>query len=345
MAREGFIGCPMTMHEKRSGWWLSWVLFAGLVVGVPVLLVQLSLRGRAGRDVTTDVEGHGWPRTLVERLPDGREGRRLVLPAPPQRIVSVTLATDEILLDLVGSERIAALSDFARTPESMIKDRVGHIGRFVSADAESIIALEPDLCFLASYNRDETRSLLIDSGIPVYVFHCFRGLEDIRSNLRMVGRAVGAEERAEQLVADMDRKIAAVARRLPDRQRWPTALVYGTSGWVEGAGGTQTEVFEAAGVRNAAAERGIRGFAQVSEEAVLEMDPDYLVVLVGSYDVARQKEWLLGNPALATLRAIRQERFVSLREALLTSVSHHVADAVDELARQVHPNGFSGEQQ
>jgi len=143
----------------------------------------------------------------------------------------------------------------------------------------------------------------------------------------------------------MDRKIAAVARRLPDRQRWPTALVYGTSGWVEGAGGTQTEVFEAAGVRNAAAERGIRGFAQVSEEAVLEMDPDYLVVLVGSYDVARQKEWLLGNPALATLRAIRQERFVSLREALLTSVSHHVADAVDELARQVHPNGFSGEQQ
>jgi iron complex transport system substrate-binding protein len=332
------------MNGQRTSGWLAWLALLGLVAGMVVFAAVLMRRDRPSGASATQVEGEsGWPRTLVERFPDGREARRVVLPAPPQRIVSVNLGTDQMLMDMIEPERIVALSDFARQPESLMADRVGSIKHFVVADAESIIGLEPDLCFLASYNREETRSLLIDTGIPVYVFRCFEGLDDIRNNMRTVGRAVGAEEEAERLVAEMDRKLADVARRLPPKDEWPSALVYGQSARVEGIGTTQTEVFEAAGLRNAAAELGIEGFGQVTEEQVLDMDPDYLVVVVRSQGMAHQKQWLLNNPALAPLTAIRNERFLTVDEPLLSAVTHHIADAVVTLARQVYPDRFAND--
>ena len=289
-------------------------------------------------------EPSGWPRTLVETDPDGTPRRSIVLARPPQRIVSVTLVTDEILLDLLGPDRILAVSYLAAKEGSLVADRLGNIQHFVGTDVESIIALEPDLCFLASYNREEVRSLLIDSGVPVYVFRSFEGLSDIRRNVRTVGRAVGAEQQAEQLIADMDRKIESVARRLPPRGTWPSALVYGQSGWVAGSGTTQTDLFAAAGLRNAAADAGIAGFAQVSEEEVLALAPDYLVVVRQSSDMEKHEEWLLDNPALAPLPAVRDKCFITLSEPLLTTASHRIADAVIELARQAYPDRFADAQ-
>jgi iron complex transport system substrate-binding protein len=333
------------MIGRQPKSWLAWFLLLAVVLGLLAFAVQLSRPGPNTERPSTHVEGEtGWPRTLVERAPDGTERRRLILRAKPQRIVSVALATDEILMDLVEPERIVALSTLAARPGSSVAGRVGPIQHFVSSDVESIIALEPDLCFLASYNRAETCSLLIDAGIPVFVFHSFRGFADIRKNIRSVGRAVGEQERAERLVAEMDRKISAVAEQVPPREQWPSALVFDEGGWVAGSGTTQTDILEAAGLRNIAVEVGVTGFVQVSEEQLLDLAPDYIVIAKPSLDMADQKAWLQQNPALARLEAIREERFLTLPARLLSTVSHHIGDAVVELARQVYPNRFSGEQ-
>ena len=76
---------------------------------------------------------------------------------------------------------------------------------------------------------------------------------------------------------------------------------------------------------------------------MLQMDPDYLVIAVGAIGMERQKEWLQGNPALAPLKAIRQSQFLTVDGPTFTSVSHHVADAVVELAGQVYPEKLSDE--
>jgi iron complex transport system substrate-binding protein len=322
--------------------WIAWILLAAVVAGAAWLAARLGGPEPPSRGPTTTVDNtQGWPRTLVERFPDGRESRRIALPAPPQRIVSVTLAADEILIDMVGPDRIAALSLFADRPGWMRADGVSEIDRFVGADPESIVALRPDLCFLADYNRETLRSLLIESGVPVFVFRSHRTFGDIRRNIRLIGRAVGAESDAERLVAAMDAKIASVAAQLPPRDAWPTAMVYGPGGWAAGTGTTQTELFEAAGLRNAVAEAGIEGSVKLGEERVLGLAPDYFVVATGPAGIAHQKEWLLRNPALKPLRAVREKRFLELDGALLASASHYVADAVVALALEAYPDRFA----
>ncbi len=320
----------------------AWFVWACIVVGLAAMGIWAWHLPLPAHLPAQQVAGdRSWPRTLVERFPDGKQARQLVLAGPPQRIVSVTLATDEILWDLVEPRRIAAFSELATTDRSLIADQVGCVKHFVGADVESIIALEPDLCFLASYNRADTRSLLADSGVPVYVLRCLDSLADIRDNVRTVGWAVGADDEAERLIRALDDKLASVTARLPARAQWPSALVYGRSGWVAGVGTVQTSVLEAAGLRNAAAEHGLRGFLQVSEERVLGLDPDLLVVPASAHDGESELAWLLENPALSPLKAIRERRLLVIEDRLLSSVSHHIADAVVDLARQAYPDRFS----
>ena len=52
-----------------------------------------------------------WPRALVDGL-----GTEVTIAAPPQRIASVSLASDEVLLSLVEPERIAAVTAFGQDP-------------------------------------------------------------------------------------------------------------------------------------------------------------------------------------------------------------------------------------
>src|SRR5690606_29442902 len=52
-----------------------------------------------------------WPRTLTDGL-----GTDVTIEAPPQRIVSLSLAVDETLLPVLGPERFAAVTAFAQDP-------------------------------------------------------------------------------------------------------------------------------------------------------------------------------------------------------------------------------------
>ncbi len=282
-------------------------------------------------------EAEGWPRRIAERRRDGSTRRIVEIPAPPQRIVSVTLGTDEMLLDLVDKKRIAALSYLAPREGSPVADRVSGIPAFVGDDVERIIALDPDLCFLASYNRAETRTTLEESGIPILVFSCFDSIEDVQRNLFDMGRALGADAEARQIVERMRRRLERIASRLPPREEWPTVLLYGPDGWVAGRGTLHDDLLGAAGARNAAAEAGIEGFGRISEERVIAMDPDWLLVEEGPGGIPHHREWLERNPVLSVLQAVRNRRYVSVQAHRLSSVSHHVVDAVESIARQIHP--------
>ncbi len=138
-------------------------------------------------------------------------------------------------------------------------------------------------------------------------FSSFNSLEDIREDIRTVGRAVGAEEEAETTGGRNGPQDSLSSRsgsrpRASGRRHSPMAKV---DGWPD-----RERRRRSVRSRRIAKRRG-RNRNQgprrkLSEEQVLAMDPDYLVVVVAQSVVAtEQKAWLMENPALAPLRAIR----------------------------------------
>lgn len=129
-------------------------------------------------------------------------GQSVSLPSHPSRIVSLTYGTDEILLGLVDTSRVAALSRYAGNPDIsfVTKEEAEAVGRKVDVNAESIMALKPDLVIVSTAVSPQLVSLLRKSGIPVYVSLVAVSWDEMEEKVRGVARAVNEEAGGEAMV-------------------------------------------------------------------------------------------------------------------------------------------------
>ena len=191
--------------------------------------------------------------------------------APPQRIISLKICTDELLLDLVPPSRIASVTFLSRE-KAGLKFWPQAAGLPVNhGSAEEILKLHPDLILTDPFMAPSLRPLLAKTGAKVVEVPPAENFEQIRAVTRMVAKAVGEEARGEALIAKMDADLRALAAHRP--QKILTVAGWGTGGYVPGTGGLFDVMLTAAGARNV--ERGAFGYYDV--EGLIAANPDALV--------------------------------------------------------------------
>lgn len=279
-----------------------------------------------------------FPRTLT----DGT-GTEVTIDAPPQRIVSLTVASDEVLFSLVDPARLAAVTDFGRDPGiSNVAVQSSQIDNtIVSADdTEQIIGLEPDIVFAAAFTQPEVVTQLRDAGLTVFVTETPTSFDAIRANIRLIGEVVGEEEKAEALVAEMDSVLSEVAFALDNPTDKPRVLYLTPGNYTSGVESSISEVINAAGGIDVAAAAGIEQAVPVSDEFIIEQDPD-VILLSGwtPYDPTFV-ETFQDNPAFAGLDALRNGKVYVANDAHLSAVSQYIAEAVKDVAAYLYPDMY-----
>ena len=156
-------------------------------------------------------------------------------PPYPRRVVCLTEETTETLYRIGAADLVVGVSGFTvRPPEARRKPR---ISTFLSADAEAILALRPDLVVGFSDLQADVARDLVRRGVPVLITNQ-RSVAEILQTVRLVTAAVGRAEAgaalAEELAAGV-RRIADAAASLPHRPRtffeeWPDPLIWGSAG-------------------------------------------------------------------------------------------------------------------
>jgi ABC-type Fe3+-hydroxamate transport system substrate-binding protein len=154
-----------------------------------------------------------------------------------------------------------------------------------------------------------------------------------RRALLELGRAVGEPEAAACLAAGYQARLAEIAARLEGVSR--PRVLYWADPFTAGAGTAIGALIECAGGLNVGRELGVEGVVPIGAERAYASDPDIVLVAVSPGDDGRQA--LSAHPLLSQLAAVREGRVASLPTHLLVSLSHHAADACDELARRLHP--------
>ncbi len=304
-------------------------------LGVAAALVLLVAAGcgRARPTVRPNPSASTFPLTIIDDT-----GRSVLIPHKPQRIVSVTLGTDEILLGgLVPRARVVGVTKYAADPnESWVSGRVGHIAQLSTASAEQILALKPDLVFVASYTTPGVVAQLEGSGVPVIEFTTFSSVADIQSHILTMGRAVGNLAGAQAMVAKMNAQLAAVAAKVKSLP--PARLLYYTSdGYVFGKGTTPDQLVRDAGGVNVADAAGITSWKQVTLGTVAALKPDWLLTGTTQPGFAAK---LLRNPVLAAVPAVAGRHVLALPDRDLTVVSQYFSQAVQVVAADLHPSAF-----
>jgi iron complex transport system substrate-binding protein len=271
----------------------------------------------------------GFPRTVI----DGA-GRSIRLAAKPVRIVSQTLASDEMLFAIVAPERLVGLSTLARDPKysNVVAEAATHPAPSIES-AEDVVRLRPDLVFVATYSRAEVAETLEATGAPVYRLANFDDLDGVMANVERLGEAVGEPEAAARVVADMRRRLAAVEARRAGKPR-PRVLSF-SGGFTAGRGTSFDDIVRRAGGVNEAAARGLEQFPKLSPEQVLAWNPDVLVAgaLPGEAEAVRRR--LATAPGPAGTTAGRRGQIVIIEMRKLLAVSQYVVEAVETLAGEL----------
>jgi iron complex transport system substrate-binding protein len=259
-----------------------------------------------------------------------------LLAARPQRVVSQTVGTDELLLALADPGQIAALCHISHDARfSPVAEDAKRFPAIKDSDAESVLRFRPDLVLAASFTRPETLALLRRAGVRLVVLDRFDTLEDVYASLRILGRELGQEARAETLIAQCQGRVAALAARLKGVKP-VRVLSAGVYPFTSGTGTTFQDLCEHAGALNVAAEAGLKGHAPTPSEKLLVWNVEVLVAAGG--DDARAR--LAAIPHYRVLPAFKAGRLVVIPGPMMSSVSHHRIAAYEALARALHPDRF-----
>jgi iron complex transport system substrate-binding protein len=249
----------------------------------------------------------------------------------PRRIVCLTEETTETLYLLGEEDRIAGISGYTvRPPQARRKPKVS---AFITAKFDKIVDLAPDLVLAFSDLQAGIAAELIKRGINVITFNQ-RSVGEILQMMLTLGRIVGGEPRAQELVRRMQAGVHAVAesaKELPARpkvffEEWSNPLISGIR-WVdeliEIAGGTG--IYPELRDRKNAAER------IVTPADVLARDPD--VVIASWCGKLVQKKIIRERPNWATMSAVRNGHIYEIKS---TYILQPGPAALTEGLRQLH---------
>ena len=198
--------------------------------------------------------------------------------AKPQRIASICLQGDQLLLQLVPRERIIALSALATDPDISAHWEAARGIPVTQGGAEELLRLKPDLVLVSENARVLTVAILKRLGVPVLALGFPTDFEGLRQQLLQTGRSLGEEARAQEIVQDMDTRLARLKARRDGMVAHPTALFYFQDGFTPGAHTFADAILELAGLRNLASDPGFPAGISTSAESVLLARPQYLIL-------------------------------------------------------------------
>lgn len=267
----------------------------------------------------------------VQTVRDARGGE---LPVRAwSRIAALDLVSDELAGHLVEPDRVVAVSRWAQGPEAWRHS--GKLRLDGLTDLEAVLHLKPDLVLVSTFGGETDRiQRLRDAGLAVFDLGPAGGLRELTANLRRIASLIGAPGRGERLAAQLERRMAAVATRLPAWQVRRRALVltpvvdqvYGGT-----TGSSFHDILVAAGLLDAAEGRFAEPWPRIGAEAALALDPDLIVTRQGA------TAELLRIPGFERLRAVRSGAVVELPVELFDSPGLSMLDAAELLYAKAYP--------
>ncbi|SIQ24163.1 iron complex transport system substrate-binding protein [Rhizobium sp. RU20A] len=319
-------------------------------------------------------EPEGWPRTVTDSA-----GRSVVISAPPEHIL-LGSGFNLVALSLIDPDPVARLAGWS---QDMKNDNPEIYARFVKRfpdlasvpeigagdgpdlNIETILSLKADLAILASWqvgneSGDRAMQYLSDMGVPVIVADFGHDpLQGTPQTMRMLGQALGQEEKAEDFARFYEDHIDRIRARVSaSASKGPDVLFLAfprtdTCCWAFGRDGLGAFI-ELAGARNVVAD-GLQPFGgTIGPETIIAANPDTLIVSgspgaaysslsigpgVAIAEARQSLEATAAMPALAHIKAVKDRKVHAIWN-FFNAVPLNVVLA-DAFAHWLRPDLFS----
>ena len=257
-------------------------------------------------------------------------GREIALDAPATKVVALTASDCEILAALGAEDTLVGRGEYCDYPESILE--VPAVQSGADTNLEQIIALEPQVVIMAKMAQTEEQvAALEEAGIRVVVSDA-QDIEGVYTAIRLIGALVGRNDEAEAMVADMQSAFADIAAKSENTGKTVyfevSPLQWGL--WTAGKGTFMDELATLCGLTNAFAD--VEGWAEISEEQVLERDPDYIVTISMYYgEGPTPVEEIKSRAGWEGLKAVQNDAILNADSNEISRPGPRLKDAAEAL--------------
>jgi iron complex transport system substrate-binding protein len=238
-------------------------------------------------------------------------GKTVTLPEPPERVVALTASDCEILYAIGAGNTLVGRGEYCDYPEE-VKD-VPAVQSGSETNIEQIIALEPQIVILSTMAQTKEQIASLEAaGIRVFAIDADE-IADVYTSIRLIGALMDRSEEAENVVKGMENTFAELQSKAKGGSGKTvyfevSPLEYGL--WTAGKGTFMDEIAAMLGLNNIFSD--VEDWAEVSEEQVLERNPDYIVTLAMYFgEGQRPEEEIAGRQGWQEVKAVKSGGILS----------------------------------
>ncbi|OPY37782.1 MAG: corrinoid ABC transporter substrate-binding protein [Methanoregula sp. PtaU1.Bin051] len=263
--------------------------------------------------------------------------RTVTVPASPQRIIGVGAGDVRMLVYLQSADRIVGVDQMEKgpfnatalgmglpsgrdNPYSIAHPELGekpYIGTNRIDNPELIIAQRPDIIFATWRTAKDADALQEKTGVPVVTLvsgDLGKNKPQFYQSLRLMGKILGKDERAEAVISSIESSIADLNSRTKDVAKDQSKKVYIGGVSFNGAHGLlSTEPtypsLKMVNGNNVASGAGTGGQVMIDKEQLLAWDPDVIFIDESSYALVAAD---LKDPVYQSLRAVKNNQIYGL---------------------------------
>ena len=252
--------------------------------------------------------------------------------ADSSRLVSIGGSLTEIIYALGEDERLVARDQTALYPEAATQ--LPDVGYMRALAPEGVLSVDTTaVLVIEGSGPPEALDVISHAGVEYQTVPEGYSHEGILVKVRAVGQALGVEEKAEELAADIDTSLkAAEARTANVTERKRVLFVLSTEGGKIQASGTDTAangIIKLAGGINAVDQYS--GYKALTEEAIIDAAPDVILMMDRGGDHGATDSELINHPAIALTEAGKKHAIIRLEGSYLLGFGPRTASAVGDL--------------
>ncbi|WP_181684889.1 PGF-CTERM-anchored ABC transporter substrate-binding protein [Halorhabdus salina] len=201
------------------------------------------------------------------------------------------------------------------------------VGQKGQPETETIVGLDPDLVLAPNIISEDAVEKLRNADITVYRFAQAASVADVVEKTQLTGRLVGEYETAREVSARTQATLDAYRNATADEEQ-PKVLYALGGGYTAGSQTFIGDVIEAAGGENVASAANISGYDVISNEVIVDEDPDWIVVPSGGS--------VPSGPEINQTTAIQEDQVLQVNRNYMNQAGPRVTQPLQQMATAFH---------
>ncbi len=279
-----------------------------------------------GSTLVSAEENTEYPKTIVDMT-----GREITLDEPASKVVALTASDCEILYAVGAGDLLVGRGEYCDYPAEVFD--VPSVQSGADTNIEQILALEPQVLLMSTMAQTEEQiKALEDAGVKVVVSDA-KSIDETYTAIKIMGDLTGKTEEASQVIDQMKKTFDDLSAKAAGKEGKSVYFEvspkeYGC--WSAGKGTFMDEIASILGLKNIFDD--IEGYQAVSEEQIIERNPDYIVTITMYFgEGPTPEEELLSREGWEDVTAIKEDNILNLPNNELSRPAPRLAEGTQML--------------